>query len=588
MIRPPTSLIGLSAVSAISALCCWISISFTRAPGGLSSLWLASGVLTGTLLTSPRPTWRAIVVAAVMGNVLVRVTQGDVWYSVLGLGFASTLEAILVALVLEHHVADVTDPATVKRLSIFAISATLAACALSATIAAAVQAGSGADPFRAFQTWLASHTLGMVIFVTLTLMARAQGSGLWGRPGRRVGLALSVILVGLTSLAVFSQPRYPLLFLIFPPVMLVVFRYRFSGVVWGISTMTVIAIPASLSGRGPIQLIPGAGDLERILVLQIFIATACLSMWSLAVIMTERAFFRRRLLESERLYRLLADNSRDMVVRLRLDGQQLYVSPSAKELLGWEVDELSPAPRWDLIHPHDRALLSRSITELAAQGGEATISYRVRHKDGRYVWIEALSRLMPSGDSGGPEIISTNRDVTRRVEAEEALAALARYDTLTGLANRFHFDERAEVALARHRRTSRAVALLYLDIDRFKEINDTMGHAAGDAVLREMARRLKEVLRVTDFPARIGGDEFLVLIEDVDSRDTLGNVVRKILAALQSAFVIDGMELSVTASIGIALCNAPLSNSDEMRHLADTALYQAKAAGRNTYHVTET
>ncbi len=693
------------AVAALVMVSCWISIH-TRQPGSLSTLWIASGILAGILMTSPRDAWRACVLAAFAGNLLVRAAQGDAWYSALGLAFASTLDAYLVALVLIRYVGDVTNPAHVGRVAVVAGVSAIGACALSAAIAASVHSAFGASPFgRVFATWFASHGLGMVIFATLTVVARAQGRRLLGRPGHRIEFACTILLIAAVSFAVFHQSRYPALFLVYPPLLLGTFRHRFSGVVFGVAAVAIIAIAETLSGNGPFYLIPHAATSERVILLQIFIASTCLLSLPVAVVLTGRSFLARRLRESELRYRMLADYSRDLIMRIGENGERLYTSPSAKEILGWEIEELR-APRWDLVHPDDVAQVMRAMADLRKAGGMTTVTYRVRHKDGRYVWLEAHARLVPSIESdGSPDIFCTGRDVTHRIDAERALAEnqrrlhaitdnlpafvlhvdgneiytfanaptysgmgfgpseivgrsilevvgeriyaeikpqidrvllgetatfeierdfggqrfyyqstyvpeldadgkvvgfyvmssdisqlkrteqelmlLARFDGLTGLANRFHFNESADLALARHRRSGRPLALLYLDIDHFKRINDSLGHAAGDLVLAEFAQRLKGCLRVTDFAARLGGDEFVALIEDADTTDVPELIARKMIAAMQDPTDVGGTRLQVTASIGIAYCKRTAMSRDELLHIADETLYAAKAAGRN-------
>jgi diguanylate cyclase (GGDEF)-like protein len=164
---------------------------------------------------------------------------------------------------------------------------------------------------------------------------------------------------------------------------------------------------------------------------------------------------------------------------------------------------------------------------------------------------------------------------------------LARHDSLTGLANRRQFVERLELALARRKREERPLALLYFDIDHFKKINDTLGHAAGDAVLIEFARRLQGNLRETDLAARLGGDEFVVIVEDANSPDVAETIARKLIVAIQPHFIVDAATLQVTTSIGIGFASVG-TDAETLMRTADAALYQAKAAGRNTYRTVAT
>jgi diguanylate cyclase (GGDEF)-like protein len=179
-------------------------------------------------------------------------------------------------------------------------------------------------------------------------------------------------------------------------------------------------------------------------------------------------------------------------------------------------------------------------------------------------------------------MIGTNLDITERRRVEEAAQSTAHTDALTGLANRRAFGDRLRLALARNRRSGLQSALLYLDIDRFKEVNDTLGHGAGDALLVEFASRLRASVRASDTVARFGGDEFVVLLEDVRERANVVRIAEKMLEQARRPLKLDGAEASITTSIGLAYSDAT-SSEDELLRRADAALYQAKAAGRDCY-----
>jgi len=197
------------------------------------------------------------------------------------------------------------------------------------------------------------------------------------------------------------------------------------------------------------------------------------------------------------------------------------------------------------------------------------------------------STYIPDVDPGGQVIgyYVLSFDISQLKRAEHELSLLARHDSLTGLPNRRHFDEQFAMTVARQRRNKRPIALLYFDIDSFKEINDSLGHSAGDDVLREFAQRLKGTLRATDFIARIGGDEFAVLLEEVDTPEIAQLVASKLMVAMRRDIATEGNEVHVTASIGIAFCRRVTCSQDELIKMADGALYEAKAAGRNTWRI---
>jgi diguanylate cyclase (GGDEF)-like protein/PAS domain S-box-containing protein len=698
-----------AALALLVALSCWFSISFTRTPGSVSTLWIASGLLVGILLTSPRSYWPLYMSAALAANVVTRLLHGDPTASVIGLGAAGTLDGALTAVLIAHFAGDVTAPETMRRNAMIATASTLAACLVSGVIATAILAALDPGPYLSDGlVWFAAHVLGIVLFATLTVVVRSQGRRLLGRPGRRVELALVTGLNASVCLLVFAQSRYPLLFLVYLPLLLSVFRHRFAGIVFGTTTIAMIATVMSLLERGPLMLNPEMSLVESTLLLQVFIASTCLFSMPFAVVMTQKSLLTRQLRESEARYRMLADYSRDLVVRIGADGRRLYVSPAIRDILGWETHELSEG-RWDLVHPDDARPVAQIVDALFAHGGTATLTYRARHKDGSYRWIEANARRMPGREGEQAEMVYSGRDVTRRREAEQALEQsrrrlrsitdslpafvahfdtkvtctfanayagqilgcdptelvgsgaavvlgegnfarisghvqdalrgqdatfeiehefqgqhyhfqaiyvpdlggdgrsngfyavmfdisrlkraeqelrrLSRSDALTGLANRFHFNESVRLALARCRRASRPIALLYLDIDRFKSINDSLGHAGGDLVLRAFAQRLRASVRESDLVARLGGDEFVVLLENVDEASMAETVARKVIDAMQDSIAINQARLRVSTSIGIAHCAVAPAGEDELMHLADQALYRAKAAGRNTYRL---
>ena len=170
------------------------------------------------------------------------------------------------------------------------------------------------------------------------------------------------------------------------------------------------------------------------------------------------------------------------------------------------------------------------------------------------------------------------------LQNQQKLSLLAQQDALTKLANRNTFGEFMELALTRAESSQHLLGLLYIDIDHFKKINDEYGHASGDAVLCEVARRIEQSVRATDIVARLGGDEFAVLVEDVPSADVVEKVAQNIIASLEEGFVLDTITLHVSASIGVAMSDLG-TDAKTLLASADTALYEAKAAGRSTYRV---
>ncbi|MEO6102010.1 MAG: diguanylate cyclase [Pseudoxanthomonas sp.] len=572
----------------------WVSLVIARAPGGIAAVWVSNGILAGWLLSRRTASWPGYVAVGFASLLVARLLSGDDPLSTVALSTFNLLEVLIVAVGVRRSVPDVRNPTHWFGLGSLATVSTLVACAVSGLLACAwMRAVSGMPLLSNFLTWYAAHVVGMVVVATLVLVAHRKGMALLDVPGKRWDFLGCMLLIAIVCGAVFYQSRYPLLFLVYPPLLFGVFRHRFAGLVVGISLLGVIGISATTLGHGPLSLVPGGSAVVRIMLLQLFIGTACLMAFPVALGMAERTRLMASVRESELRYRMLADYSHDVVVRMRADGHRLYVSPSALDILGWEPAELL-RPSGILVHPDDRGIQQQTIAAVLASRQPTTAIYRLRHKQGHYVWLEAAARPIPNAEGDAVDIIFACRDVSLRVAAEQALQASrkeleahARMDPLTGLANRRQFEDRLAIALGRSRRQGQSVALMYMDVDHFKQVNDGFGHAAGDEVLRVFGQRLAACVRSGDLVARLGGDEFVVLFEDLASPETAEGIARKLITAMGEDIVVETATLPVTTSIGIAYSMHP-AVAKTLVAAADAALYAAKKAGRNTFQLLVT
>lgn len=282
-------------------------------------------------------------------------------------------------------------------------------------------------------------------------------------------------------------------------------------------------------------------------------------------------------------FRLIAENMSDLVCLHNPNGKYIYVSPSVEWLLGYGQDELIGQDPYNFFHPLDRKLIRKSSHERVLQGMPSTITYRMRKQSGEYIWLESITR--PIFDDRGQiiQLQTASRDVTEQIHMRQQLEYEASHDTLTGLPNRNLLAERLELALEQV--LEQQFALLFLDLDRFKVVNDSLGHLIGDQVLLEVSRRLAAVIRTTDFVARLGGDEFIVLIEPVTCLDDALHVVKRVFKSLQRPLTVDGQELFINVSIGVVLGNASYAQAAEVIRDADIAMYRAKARGRACYEI---
>ncbi|HVE72144.1 MAG TPA: EAL domain-containing protein [Thermoanaerobaculia bacterium] len=284
--------------------------------------------------------------------------------------------------------------------------------------------------------------------------------------------------------------------------------------------------------------------------------------------------------KSEDRFRALVENAAEGIALIDTRGQVLYGGPSTQRVLGYE--DLGGMNLLDLMHPEDVETARRNLRMLVAtEGNELACELRLRNDSGEWRWIEGTYKNLLF-NRAVRAIVINYRDVTERKLAEETLEHLAYRDTLTDLPNRFLFHDRLEHAIEQARRRMSGVAVMYVDLDRFKVVNDTLGHSAGDRLLQVVARRLRDVLRGDDTIARLGGDEFAVIVPEISRGEDAGSIGRKLIGALRDPIIVDGHELHVSASAGISLYPSDGMDVETLLKHADAALYRAKDLGRNT------
>ena len=288
-------------------------------------------------------------------------------------------------------------------------------------------------------------------------------------------------------------------------------------------------------------------------------------------------------------YRSLLAHTADVITILDADGRIRFQTPSVEDLLGHAAETLAGTPLLDLVHPDDRAWMGAQFERIRRRPGpcEGPTVARWLRRDGRFRSVESrCSNLLHDEQVQG--IVVTSRDVTDRVALEEQLTRRAFDDTLTGLANRALFVDRLEHALYAGNPQEERLAVLFLDLDDFKRVNDSLGHPAGDELLRICARRLSERLAAGDTVARLGGDEFAVLLESCPTPDAAAQMARYLLDALAEPVELHGRRMVISACAGIALVNRrEQPPADEVLRNADIALYRAKDDGRGRLRLYE-
>jgi diguanylate cyclase (GGDEF)-like protein/PAS domain S-box-containing protein len=269
---------------------------------------------------------------------------------------------------------------------------------------------------------------------------------------------------------------------------------------------------------------------------------------------------------------------------MNLDGRIIDSNPAIQNLLGRSHAELEGHRTSEFVHPQDRRdARSAYLRMIADDGSSLRMQHRLVDRDGQVLWVDASASLVRDSDGNKSFAIAMIQDVTKHKEAEAALLSQAElnehqalHDALTGLANRTLFRNRIVRALKARRRTDRRAAVLVMDLDGFKEINDSLGHAAGDDLLVELGRRLKGALRTTDTVARLGGDEFGVLLPHANGPEDALRAVQRMRAAIEDPIMVQGLSLSLEASIGIALYPDHGTDVETLLRSADGAMYCAK------------
>jgi len=298
---------------------------------------------------------------------------------------------------------------------------------------------------------------------------------------------------------------------------------------------------------------------------------------------TERKRAEAALLESEEQFRQLAGNIPQVFwITDVAQREALYISAAAENLLGWPVALVRARPRLLIgaVHKEDRRRV-RDGRKFAKEGGYDE-TYRIVRPDGSMRWVR--DRAFPVYDASNTvyRIAGITEDITDRKEAEERLMHLAHYDVLTSLPNRVLFYDRLKQALAQAKRNQWVTGVMFIDLDRFKNVNDTLGHAVGDKLLQQVSERLAASVRTGDTVGRLGGDEFAIVLFNLSNAQDANLVAQKIMASFKEPFRLAGVELYATASIGITLYPDDSTDQETLIKNADAAMYRAKEVGRNS------
>jgi diguanylate cyclase (GGDEF)-like protein/PAS domain S-box-containing protein len=284
------------------------------------------------------------------------------------------------------------------------------------------------------------------------------------------------------------------------------------------------------------------------------------------------------LVSTLRQYQVITESSTDLITRHGRDGSIRFASPASLKVLGVEAQSLLGRNIADLVHPDDLSRMQTAFDAAATDHADMTVAWRARLASDEYVWLESALRSLGVGD-WDDEVLCLSRNIDERKRLEDKLHQEARTDQLTRLPNRLLLDERLPAAMARCYREGSLLAVLLIDLDRFKDINDTLGHHCGDELLAAVAGRFANCTRTGDTVVRWGGDEFVVVLPGLTHPDVARSLAERYIQALKQPFAHQGQLLHVTASVGIAIAGEGAAAAETLLANADVAMYRAKRRG---------
>jgi diguanylate cyclase (GGDEF)-like protein len=560
-----------------------LSVAFTREAGSTAVFWPANALLLGLLLRMPPRDYPVSLAACMLASVAANLGYSDPPF----LAVTRAAVNILEVLCGYHLIARFSPSFTLTDLrSLFILAAAgMAAPAVSATAAAILLGGSFGMPFA--DMWWARWSrdaVGMLLFLPLitSFDAKPFKRLLFGQPDRALlakaaELATVFVLLFVVSVLITRGHWYGSPTLFAPILLWTSLRFGIFPTAAVAVTIDLVAVISAANDAWP-ALFMAADTPQKIHSLQLFVLLVALSPLVVAVVVGERARARRQLddaLES------MADAFALYDARNRL----VLCNPRYPEFLSRIADLLVPGVRYeDLVREGVRRGLYPGVAP--AQAGtwiadqvaahRAGSASEVQLADGR--WLQAIAR--PTADGG---TVDVRRDITERKHLEEAVEHMAMHDALTKLPNRAMFYRELERALARAEREPCRIAVILVDLDRFKDVNDTFGHASGDQLLVEVANRLVECVRTEDLVARLGGDEFAVVAVGKEATDRFAALAGRIVDRLGERLWIGGIEIEPSASLGMTVFPDDPGSLDDLIVHADRALYAAKQTGRGTW-----
>ena len=553
-------------------------------------VWPPTGIAIAAILLLGYRVWPLILV----GAFLVNITTAGNFASSLGIAAGNTLEGLVAAFLVQRLANGRFAFDRPMDTAKFVLFAALLSTTLSATIGVASLVATGYASWDSiasvWRTWWLGDATGALIVAPPIIVWAAHPIVRWSFR-RAIEAGFLFVLIAFSTLIVFDSTHsiegspFAQTFLCLPPMVWIAFRFFPRVATTATLVFGTIVLAGTLARHGPFA----SFDRETALLLaQAFTGVVAVTAMLLSSATHEMLLAEQAVRESEDRFRTLADSSPSMIWVSDPSARCTFLNKTWLDFTA-RSEEQDLGLGWiESVHPDDADALLKNYSSAFSTQKNFRADFRLKRADGVYRWVMSTGnpRFLSDGSFAG--YVGMCVDISDRKRHEEELEQEALHDPLTGLPNRTLFLNRLGQSLrASKRQSAKSHGLLYLDIDRFKLINDTLGHGVGDELLVETGRRIEAILRPGDTVARLAGDEFAVLLEDVSDLCYAEDVAKRIEGLFHKPYLLSGEEFFASASIGITLIGPRHNRPVDVIQDADTAMYRAKALGRKRYQVYE-
>ncbi|MGA1130839.1 MAG: EAL domain-containing protein [Prochlorotrichaceae cyanobacterium] len=568
-----------------------LGLSVLNPVGKTAVIWPAGGLLLGFLVILPRSQWGKILLIAYAIALLIEGGMLERSFLLITTFFmVNALESICGAFVFEKYCGGGQGFQSLKQLFAFLGIIVLGIPLLTAAIATtAILLLTPAKAFiPIYYSWYSSAGLG-ILFVTPCVVALNQSLPRLGRaaPGKKLEfLSLLFVTVGL-SLLQFGTLAHETQFvmsayLIFPVLIWAGMRYQMSGVTLVGLVWTMVSVWQVNLNQHPWLTSSSrfAGESWKLQLLMLVVALSSLS-FTIALHQVQEAL--TALQDSEERYRGVVEDMPVLLCSYLPGGKLTFVNQAYADYFGQSVQALVGSNFLNLIPEDDRTIVLNNIENLTIDAATHTHEHLVLHPIGELRWQRWTNRALFDAQGQIKAYQAIGEDVTQLKRSEEQLKHLAHHDPLTDLPNRLLLNAQLEHMIQRDSAKHQKFAVIFIDLDRFKQINDSLGHERGDLLLQQLSQRITALLRPEDIVARISGDEFIVLLDNIQSSEDVIETVTQLVDLFKHPFFLGNQETDMTASLGISLFPNDGNTAAILLRNADAAMYQAKEKGRNTY-----